>query len=56
MLNAVYANDIEATMLLLNAGPDLSVKTKKDESALDLAIETKNGEMIKLLKSRGAVE
>jgi len=44
------------TRVLLNAGADLALKNHEGRTALSLAIENKDEEIVKLLKSRGAPE
>jgi ankyrin repeat protein len=50
------ANQPETVLLLLNAGADLTIKNKEGQTALSLARKGELGEIVKLLKSRGAPE
>jgi ankyrin repeat protein len=48
--------DIENVRILLDAGADIYARNKDGKTALALAIENKQDEIVKLLKSRGAPE
>jgi ankyrin repeat protein len=50
----MYAGDIERVRVLLNAGIDLTLKSKDGKTALTLAIENRQDDIAKVLKSRGA--
>jgi ankyrin repeat protein len=52
----MYANDVESVRLLINAGADTSAKSKDGKTALALAIENKQDDIAKLLKSHDAPE
>jgi ankyrin repeat protein len=49
-------NEPETVLLLLNAGADLTIRDKEGQTALSLARENHQEEIVKLLKSRGAPE
>jgi len=49
-------SEVENARALLDAGADMSLRNKEGKTALALAIENNENEIIKLLKSRGAPE
>ena len=53
---AASTNDAISVEALLNAGADLTVKDKDGKTALALAREGNQKEIVKLLESRGAPE
>ncbi len=53
---AAGARDAESVEALLNAGADLTFKDKQGKTALALARQNAQNEMVKLLESRGAPE
>ncbi len=50
------ANQAETVLFLLNAGADFTLKDKDGHTALSLALKAEEGEIVKLLQSRGARE
>jgi len=48
------ADDVEKVLLLLNAGADATRRNSDGKTALGLAIERRDDDIVKLLKSRGA--
>lgn len=49
LLAAIRCNNLDAVKLLISAGSDITVKTRDDKNIYQLAEETKNEEMIKVL-------
>jgi ankyrin repeat protein len=52
----MHVQDVESARILLNAGADMTVKNNEGKTALRLAIESDQEDIVKLLKSRGAPE
>ena len=48
-LSAIRCKNLEAIKMLVSAGADITVKTRDDKSIFDIADETKNEEVIKLI-------
>ena len=57
LLRAVaYGNSIDVTVLLANAGADVSAKTPWGNTAYGEALRNRNGKLVKLLEELGAKE
>jgi ankyrin repeat protein len=50
----MQAGSAEAVLLLINAGADLTIKDKEGKTALSVANDNERGDVVKLLKARGA--
>lgn len=53
---AAWANNTEATQLLLKAGADVNARTNDGKTALSGAIQGKHEASIELLREKGGVE
>ena len=56
LMSAVRINSLELAELLLQRGADITYKNEDGETALSVALQKENNEMISLLKSAGAKE